>query len=245
MVKTDKYKGKISKGVTVRTNDPLHPAASLQLQANVKTFIDVLPRWNANLIADLGDVTEQVLYLKGVDGAEYDVIGVTSDNQWVKATVEKIRATDPDAVRGDFRLKLRVTPAAPIGPLAGNISVTTTHKEQRYLDVPLMGKVQGPINFFPATVVMFSDQSGRPARLGGTIVLQARPGSAGFEVKEFEVDDERIRLDPISGGGGLVQRLGVTWTSPEDKGLHQGTIRIKTSSEEMPDIQIPFQVRIE
>ena len=205
----------------------------------------MLPRWNANLIADLGEIKEQVLYLKGVEGAEYDILGVTSNNQWVKASIEKIDPGDPDAIRGEFRLRLRVTPAAPIGPLQGKFSVTTTHKEQRYLDIPLQGRVQGPINFFPATVVMFSDQSGRPARLGGTIVLQARRGSEAFVMEKFEADDDRIHLSPISGGGGQVQRLGVTWTSPDDKGVHEGTIHIRTSNEKMRDIEIPFQVRIE
>ena len=92
---------------------------------------------------------------------------------------------------------------------------------------------------------MYSDSSGRPPRLGGTIVLQARPDSPPFQVEKNEADDPRIGFVEGPDPGGRMYRIGVTWTDPEAKGVHQGTIRIVTDSPTMPEIEIPYQVRIQ
>ena len=245
VVDTHKYDGKISKGLTVRTNDPAHPTAALQLQAMIKTWVEVQP-WTAAFTADLGAGAKKVLFLKNCDAATpLEVLGGVSDNRYVRPSVEKIKPGDPDAGNGEFRVILELRPEAPIGPLEGKVNLTTTNKNQRVVEIPIEGRVNGPIHFYPQTVVMFGGQPDRPVRLGGTIILQGRPDTPPFKVQKAEADDPRIALVPIDDPAGKAHRIGVSWTDPAAKGNHTGKIRIHTDNAVMPQIEIPFQVQVD
>lgn len=246
VVETDKYQGSIAKGLKVRTNDPVNPVVSLQIKATVRSWIDVVPNWNAVFQVELGKGGEHELFLRVKDPeTKVDIIGALSDNQHVDPKIQKLRGDDPNSAQGDYRVLLAIDPAAPIGPITGKITISTTLQQQRRIRIPIAGKVLGPINFFPARLVMFADQSGRPARLGGTIVLQSRPGVAPFELVSYEADDDRVQIEPLSEGATTIHRVGVTWTAPADKGIHDGIVRLRTDHATMPEIRIAYQVRIE
>jgi hypothetical protein len=242
-VETDRYKGPISKSLTVRTNDPDHQVASLQMKANVISLIEVSPSWMISLQADQGKPATAEAFLKGLDPAKpFEVIGATSSDKNIAVKFSKLKEDDP---QGDYRVVVEVSPDAPMGPIDAKIVVSTTLEEQRRVRIPVTGKVHGPVNFFPARIVMFADQSGRPARLGGTIVLQARPGKPPFEITAVEADRDALELSPFVKGPAEVHRVGVIWRDADTKGVFAGTIRIRTNVEEMPEIEVPYQVRIQ
>jgi hypothetical protein len=245
-METHKFRGKVHKRVSVRTNDPQNPTASLSLQANVKTWVEVLPGWAANLTADQGDGARRVLYIQNREPETVlEVSEATSSNRWVQARVEKVEPGAKDSAQGQFRLILELSPEAPVGPIAGKVTVSTTSQKQRTVQVALTGKVHGPIAVFPAMVNLFAQpNTGRPSRLNGTIVLQSRPQKEPFEVGEVTADDERLKLELISDPQNRRHRISVHWGEPETKGDFAGTIKIRTTHPEMPEVQIPYRVRI-
>jgi len=245
LLDTTRFNGKITKGLTVKTSDPAHPLVSLQITGEVRAFVDVLPAWRATFTTDQGKAAQQVLYLKNMDPAfPLDVIGATSDNPNIAAKIQKVRANEADAAKGDFRLILDLQPEAPIGPVAGSLTVTTTHKRQRTVEITLDGRVNGPIVYFPQSIVMYKDANRTP-RLGGTIVLQTRPDLPPLQIGGTEVDDPRMQVQQIGEAAHGALRFGLTWTEPDAKGLHEGKVRIKTGNAAMPVIEVPYQVRIQ
>jgi len=243
-VDTHKYRGRIGKAVTVRTNDPNQGVVSLQIKANVKSWIDVLPSWQANLTAEQGKGGERTLYLKSHEpDTKLEVRNAISDNPHVKVEVE--RTDSAEAEKGDYRVVLTLSPDTPPGPVRGTVRLVTSSEKQPEVEITLSGKVFGPIAFFPAQINLAADSSGRPPRLRGTVVFQARPGTEPFRLEKYEADDPRVKLEPMEETGGKVQRLVVTWTAPDAEGLHQGTIRIRTDNKKMAEIEVPYQVRIQ
>jgi hypothetical protein len=245
LLDTTRYTGKVTKGLTVKTNDPARPIASLQLTVDVHAFVDVLPAWRATFTTDQGKTTQQVLYLKNMDPAfPLDVIGATSDNPNIAASITKVHEGETDAAKGDFRLILDLSPKAPVGPVTGSVTVTTTHKKQRTVEITLDGRVNGPIVYFPQSIVMYKDANRTP-RLGGTIVLQTRPDLPPLKIEGTEADDPHMQIQQIGEPTNGALRFALTWTDPDAKGLHEGKVRIKTGNEAMPLIEVPYQVRIE
>ena len=87
-------------------------------------------------------------------------------------------------------------------------------------------------------------RTGRPDRLTGTITLQARPEHPTFELEGVEGDDERLTLEMVPDPENRRHRIAVRWSANETKGDFTGTIRIKTSNPDMPEILVPYRVRI-
>lgn len=245
-VDTAHYNGRITKALTVKTNDPDHPAASLQLSADIRAFVDLFPSWKATFVTDKGKPAQQVLYVKNLDPAEpLDVIGATTDNPYVKAGITRVNPGDADADKGAFRVILDLGTDAPIGPVSGTVTVTTTHKRQRTLEIALEGRVNGPVSYFPQQVVMFKDNIGRPPRLTGMIVLQTRAEEQPMTPGKIETGDPRLKVEKLTDPATGVLRLALTWTAPDAKGVFEGKVRIETGLEAMPVIEVPYQVRIE
>jgi hypothetical protein len=245
-VDTTHYTGHISKSLTVKTNDPEHGMASLEMSADVRAFVDLLPGWKATFVTDKGKAAQQVLYLKNLDTTEpLDVVGATSDNSHVKPTITRMHPGEADAGKGDFRVVLDLDAETPIGPVTGAVTVTTTHKRQRTLEIALDGRVNGPISYFPYQVVMYKDRSGREPRLTGMIVLQTRPGEPPIKPGKIETGDPRLAVEKLTDPATGMLRLGLTWTAPEAKGVVEGKVRIETGLEAMPLVEVPYQVRID
>jgi hypothetical protein len=243
LLDTTRFSGRITKGLTVKTNDPARPMAALQITGEVRAFVDVLPAWRASFTTDQGKPAQQVLYVKNMDPTfPLDLIGAISDNSHVSVKIQKIKSNETDADKGEFRLILDLEPDAPIGPVAGNVTVTTTHKRQRTVEIAIDGRVNGPIVYFPQSIVMYKDPDRRP-QLGGTIVLQTRP-DVPLEIGGTEADDPQMQIQQIGEPLNGQLRFALTWTDPEAKGLHEGKVRIKTGNSAMPLIEVPYQVRI-
>ena len=241
---TQKLIGPVTKSVTVRTNDPTHPNLSLQLKAQVQTWVQIVPSWVVRLRGELGQPAQQILFLKD---SEVDLAGTTvrSTNPHITGTVEPVGEGSPDRSKGEFRLLVDLAGDAPSGNLAAKLTLRTAGKPARTVDVIVNGMVSGPIAVFPAAMNLFSNPaSGRPARLQGTITLSARSGKPAFELQKAEVEDARVEVTIIPDPANRTHRVAVRWTEPEAKGDYRGIIRIRTSDPDMPEIEVPYRVRI-
>jgi len=243
-METSKYRGRMAKAINVISSDPDQASTKLTLRADVHSWMEVLPRWSANLTSDLGQGAQQILYLKNPDqDVPLPQPTAESSTDQVTATVEKIPADSEEAAKGDYRLVVKLSPEAPAGPLSGKIKLTSAGRSV-YLTVA--GRVHGPISVLPARLNLIGQPagSGRPSRLSGTITLVTRPGQPEFRIQAVQSDDERLLLEPIPDPDTRRHRITARWTAREVKGDFQGTILITTDHPTMPEIQVPFRVRI-
>ncbi len=241
---TSKYRGPMAKAVNVISSDPDQASAKLTLKANVHSWMEVLPSWSANLTSELGQGAQKILYLKNPDkDVPLPQPTAESSTDRVTATVEKIPADSEEVAKGDYRLVVKLSPEAPAGPLAGKIKLTSAG---RSVHLAVAGRVHGPISVLPARLNLIGQPagSGRPSRLSGTITLVSRPDQPEFRIQGIQSDDERLKLEPIPDPDKRRHRIAARWTAREVKGDFQGTILITTDHPTMPEIQVPFRVRI-
>jgi len=78
-VNTAHYKGAVTKGVTVTTNDPSHDRLLLQVKAEVVTPIDVQPTDTPALEGKAGGMKPVELTVSSRAGAPFDVLAVKAD----------------------------------------------------------------------------------------------------------------------------------------------------------------------
>jgi hypothetical protein len=243
-VDTTKYRGRIGKSVKITTSDPNLRTTTLSLQADVLSWLEVLPSWTANLSTELGNAVQKTLYLRGQDKSKgLGELTALSSSPLVTPTLEKIEPGSEDAGKGDYRLKMDLSPEAPVGRISGKVTIT---EQGRNIDVGFTGRVNGPIAVFPAAINLIAQPagSGRPDRLAGVITLQVRPEHPPFAIQGMAADDERLELEPMSDPEKRRHRIAVRWKSKDAKGDFRGTIRIETDNPSMPEIEVPFRVRI-
>jgi hypothetical protein len=126
--------GKHSKTITVMTDAPNAERTVLQMKLNVVTALEFLPRSLVYMYTVKGEPkVEKVLLRPHVDGLK--VLGVTSSNPNVKASLEPSRATSAASgeVRGalterpgDYWLTVELGPGAPVGTFKAAIALTTS-----------------------------------------------------------------------------------------------------------------------
>jgi len=126
--------GKHSKTITVMTDAPDAERTVLQMKLNVVTALEFLPRSIVYMYTMKGEPkTEKVLIRPHVEGLK--VLGVTSSNPNVKATLEPSKTTVAASgeVRGalserpgDYWLTLELGPGAPAGTFKAEVALTTS-----------------------------------------------------------------------------------------------------------------------
>ena len=243
-METSKYRGPMAKSVKVVSSDPERASVQLTLKANVHSWIEILPSWSANLTSDLGQGAQKILYIQNPDkDVALPAPVAEPSNKLVTATVEKIPADGEDADKGDYRLVVGLSPEAPAGPLRANVKLISG---ERSVYVAVAGRVHGPISVLPVTLNLIGqpEGSGRPDRLSGIITLLARPDQPEFQIKEMHSGDERLKLEPVPDPEKARHRIAARWTAKGVKGDFQGVIRIATDHPTMPEIEVPFRVRI-
>jgi len=241
---TNKYRGPMAKSISVISSDVRQANTQLTLKADVHSWMDVLPHWSANLTSDLGQGARKILYLRNPDKDVTLAPPIAESNtRLVTATVEKIPASSEEASKGDYRLVVELSPEAPAGPLGGKIKLTSG---ERSVYVTVAGRVHGPISVLPRRLNLIGQpaSSGRPSRLSGIITLVARPDQPEFQIQEIRVDDDRLKVEPLADPDKRRHRIAARWTAREMKGDFRGTIRITTDHPTMPEILVPFRVRI-
>lgn len=126
--------GKHSKTITVMTDAPNADRTVLQLKFNVVTALEFLPRAQVYMYTLQGEGrSEKVLLRPHLAGLK--VLGVSSSNPNLKATLEPSKATAPATGElraalierpGDYWVTVELVPGAPVGTFKSDIAVATS-----------------------------------------------------------------------------------------------------------------------
>lgn len=230
-LRTDAFKGDISKTITVHSNDSENPSYVLTVKAHIKEEVVAEPR---NLWLD--QIKQGQSVTKDVE------VKPVSD---LKLKITKVRATSP-ILKLHYRKKggenayvLSVTTRkdAPLGRFAGDIQVFTNSKKQRLLVIPFFGEVISDVSVFPEKV------SYGVVRKGEEVVKQVlvTVHKKGIQLKEFDVEPDYLNLQVIpTDTRNYLHRLEITLGGDTPPGRFNGTLTIHTTSEDQPVLTIPI-----
>ena len=144
---TARMAGRVTKVVTVYTNDPDTPVAALALTGEVVTdLVATPPALYLGKVRRGEAVSREVQITSGRPGEIFSVTGVEHSNPSLRATV------DPRADGPGQRVLVTLDRDTPLGHLNDQLTLRTTSPRQPVLTVPVFGSVEGDVIVLPPQV---------------------------------------------------------------------------------------------
>jgi hypothetical protein len=240
VLETVTFTGPIAKGVTVFTNDPGNPQIELTVRAKIVPYIDMKPGY-ARYVIVRGEAKEGTIAqtLWAPDGSPMEIVKVESP--WPYLTVgfrqaqEGERLPDVDPKIKQWRVDIKLSSEAPVGPLAGYVTVHTTHARQKLVEIPVSGFVRPVVAVTP------------PRADFGQLEIKG-PVRKTLEVRSFSTEPVKLigvdpvgqgietKIEPLEEGRDYVVRVTLNPGMP--KGPFHNKLTIHTDSSKSPVVEV-------
>jgi len=238
VVDTVNFNGPIAKGVTVFTNDAANPQIELTVRTKVEPYIAVKPGYARYTIVR-GEAKEgtivQTLYAP--DGTTMDILKVDSPWPYLAVTYREAQEGErlPDVKVKQWRVETKLSSEAPVGPLAGYVTVHTNHAKQKLVEIPVSGFVRPVLAVTP------------PKADFGQVDLK-EPHRRSLDIKSFSTEPIKVigvdppgqgieaKVEPLEEGREYTVRLILSSAMP--KGPFHNKLTIHTDSPKSPVIEV-------
>lgn len=220
-VDTATFKGPISKTATVQTSDPELASLRLTVNANVTTYVDVLPSDTVTFRLYRGEDKKQVVTIHSNEAAELKISDVKVSGDGIKYALAK-----SSEGTNDHELTLWMDPSTPIGAVNGSVTLKTSSPKKPEVLVNVRGQVLGQITVSPGTLFFRIDQAPGAAHWSPTtdnLNLRER-GEIGAPVVVKLARDAKLTL---------VDQVG-DWAKVRTEGGEEGWAARKFLAEQAP-----------
>lgn len=238
VIDTSTFTGPVSKGVTVFTNDAANPQLELTVRVKIEPYITVKPGFaRYSIVKDEAKEGTIAQTLYASDGTPMDVVKV--DSPWPYLAVSFREAQEGERVADvkvkQWRVETKLSSDAPVGPLAGYVTVHTNHAKQKTVEIPISGFVR-PVLAVTPPKADFGKVDTKEQRHW---VLDIK-NFATEPIKVISVDPPgngvEAKLEPLEEGREYAVRL--TLSSAVAKGPLHGKLTIHTDSPKSPVLEV-------
>jgi len=243
---TKDFSGPISKSILIMTNDPREPTVSVVIKADVRPYVEVLPRPLIRFNAVQSEpMTQKVVVVPTENDRAFAVTGITPSVPFLKASSRKLSGDELVAGKPDtqYEVSLALADDAPVGPVSANLLITTDHPKAKEINVKVYGVVRSLVHVTPSQVQFGSvDAAAKPGR--NLIVVNNRTGDAALDVTGVTLDDSAFEAKVATIEEG--RRFQVTVNVKEDApaGAHDATLTLTTTDPEFPEMTVPVKASI-
>ena len=226
------YQGKVSKSLTVETNDPDNPKIRLSILGEVIAEVMVTPRHVNFRNVSKDSLPEPIrLEVRVREGKGLKIQEVSADNPAIVLKEEK-------RTENEASYLVSLAKKVPTGRLTGKILVKTNSKKSPKTQVPFYAFVQGRVTFSPQVVsfgvIRPGETSSRDINLRGT-------GGAAFSVDRVKATTDAITSEILPEKVGEVYRLRVTYDPGEKtQGRVSERLTIFVGGEEEEVLEVPI-----
>jgi hypothetical protein len=250
-----RFKGPISKSVTLYSNDPAKERTILSLKAEILVAIDVRPRDRVILRGKVAEQEPTVLQLVASDGQAFDILAVEKRSDDLEISIVPAPALqgekapkkpklNKEAVASGhsaYEMTVKVSPTAKPGRMADRIRLTTTHPKMAAIDVSVSGKLDGDLTVQPERLFFLSSRGGTAAQRQ-ELTLAKRP-KGGLEVKSVTTTDATFEAKVIPVSEGKEYKIEVLRTADAIGTQSQAQLVIMTNDPLQPRIEVPLLAR--
>lgn len=237
-LKSNKLRGRFSKTITVKSNDPATPALKLKLQGNCTARIEVKPsaiRFKS-VVGGASDTSVAKITNHTGQPLELELDGSSADGPFTFSLIEKVAGKE-------FELHVSVATAAKAGVQRASANMRTNLKALEIVSLPVSVRVVDRLEVIPSELKI------RPPRKTG--VRAGDPttktlhffnhGDSPVQVLEATVDDPKLTatVTPRKDGKGYDIRLEFPGSyRPPPGGC---LLTVKTDDAQVPTIQVPIK----
>ena len=244
-VKTDNFSGPIAKSIAVFTNDPDNPKVQLVVKANVKPYVSIVPgyaRYNYVQGEPVGAI-EQTLW--AADGSDIEVLSVKPpyDHLKVSYRVATEEERHEQGVGKQWHISVTLDPQSPVGALRDYVEIRLNHAKQKVVKIPVSGFVRPRQHITPPDVDFGQLQ-------GATLPLRRTFHFTNFITNTIELTEIETGIAGLTGqvesstkddDAGYRFKLLLTLGPDMPKGKFESTIKIHTTDEQNPIVELPIK----
>lgn len=235
--------GPMAVQVGVITNDPDSPRLELTLKADVRYHVSARPGFVRYIVYQGFESDSRVVqHLWAADGKPMRITGVETPYDFVSASFHEAASDerlDDVAAEQQWIVETRIDPDAPIGPLAGFLTIHTDHPRQKLVELPLHGFVRPMFAVTPPTLDLGRLEGGKAYQRSLHVKNFA---SEKIEVTGAETTVEGIEVvEVVEDDPGRIYWLRLVIGPEVSEGELSGKVRIKTASPKKPLLEVPIQ----
>ncbi len=245
-VDTSAFNGPISKAVLVFSNDPQAPQVNLVIKADVRSFVEVLPRPLVIFQGVLqGEVATQKLTLVSTDGTDFKVLSVTPSGGPYKIAYRELPEKErvPDHVGSQWELTVTVPADAPEGMLNHRLLVKTTAPKAPEVSINVTGAVRPVVQVIPAEI-NFGTVPG-DAVIGRNVMINNNRQGTELKLTDVTVDNPNFTTEVLPLQAGQRYQVGVTMKAGVPKGAQKALLKIATNDPARKLLEIPIQANVQ
>ena len=245
-VDTSGFSGPISKVVLVFCNDPATPQVNLVIKADVRSFIEVLPRPLIIFRSVLqGEAATEKVSLVSADGSDFKVESVAASGGPYKLAYRELPEKERVADRKGSQYELTVTvPAdAPEGMLNHKIIIKTTSQKAPEVSINVTGAVRPVVQVIPAEV-NFGTVDGTALVGRNVLVINNRQGTE-LQLTDVKVDNANFTTEVTPLQAGQRFQVAVSMKAGVAKGAQKATVKITTNDPLRKALEIPVQAVVQ
>jgi hypothetical protein len=245
-VDTTGFSGPISKAVLVFSNDPAAPQVNLVIKAEVRAFIEVLPRPLVifrNVLQ--GEPASEKLVLVSADGSDFKVEGAEAGGGPYQLAYKELGEKErvPERKGSQWELTVTVPANAPEGMLNHKIVVKTTAAKAPEVTINVTGAVRPVVQVIPPQVNFGT--VGGDALVGQNFLVVNNRQGAELQLSDLKVDNPNFSAEVIPLQAGQRYQVAVSLKAGVPKGTQKGTVTIATTDPLRKLIEVPVQAVVQ
>ena len=228
-----RFNGKITKTITVMSNDPQRPRLPLKITGEIVSEVEVKPAMLSLFNIKRSEAAESEIVISTPRMEKIEVTGVTTDLDFLE--IQSVQ-TDPKNVT----IKVKVNPekaSKGTHTFRGNISATTNSKSQKELKIPVNVKFEEPVRVMPRFISFYGTKKGQPREF--TVTLTPN-GDHNFNILNASTDLEFVSTETTENED-KEKQVKVKLAETVETGKFAGYLIIKTDLVEQPEIRIPVR----
>ncbi len=242
-VDTSAFSGPITKSILVMVNDPETPTVSLVVKANVRPYLEVVPRPLVRFNTVQGEPVSQEVFVVSDDARDFEVTGIRSSVPYIQGSVRRLNEDElvPGKYKVQYGVTLTLAPDAPAGPINADVFVETTHPEAKEVKVKVFGVVRSLLHVTPSQIQF------------GTVEAKVKPGrnvivvnnrQEPLEITGVSVEDPAFEVAVLPIEEGKRFQVTVSVKPDAEPGKHDTVLLVKTSDPKFPELRIPVRANL-
>jgi hypothetical protein len=245
-VDTTGFSGPVSKAVLVFSNDPATPQVNVVIKADVRAFIEVLPRPLVifrNVLQ--GEPASEKLVLLSADGSDFKIEGAEASGGPYQLTYKELEQKErvPERKGSQWELTVTVPANAPEGMLNQKIVVKTSAIKAPEVTINVTGAVRPVVQVIPAQI-NFGTVAGDALVGQNFLVVNNRQG-AELQLADVKVDNPNFSTEVIPLQAGQRYQVAVSMKAGVPKGTQKATVTIATSDPVRKLLEVPVQALVQ
>jgi len=244
-VDTSALHGGIAKSLTVLSNDRDNPRVLLTIKADVLAYIEAAPSYARIVQVQSQPAQTASLNLWTEEGPPLEVSSVEAGQEWVVATAHRASEKElrPGAPPDQWRIDVSLRDEAPLGPISDQLLVHTNHPQQSVVSIPLSGFVRSVLSPTPA-VADFGRLGPKAPDKKRFVLKLFNFGRDPVELKGTAIDLPFVTVSAAPEQEGRRFRIELRLSDDAPKGKFEGTLKLETTSPDLPVVEVPVRGRV-